>query len=204
MDLLTAAMTLFTACSVHPDEQLIRALVQEQSGGHPFYLLDRTDLAGTDSARSREDAMRLLGEQLDKGHRMAIGPLLVPLEWAESYNRSTADLWDICTNMAVATAKLSEFDWGCQRPRGRRRVGGPGVTSTTRRACVVRRFARELGMPNAWVISVLRRVLAPPPRAMRAPSAGAPEVDSGWGTGFPTPAADPSRPAGRAWPPPLP
>jgi hypothetical protein len=178
MDLLTAAVL---ACSLHPDEGLVRALVQGQSQGTQYFVGDLTDLKGS-AARERAEASARLLTVESKGHRAALGFLGLPADWAEAYGHEKTDLWDACVNISVGTAKLSEFDYECRktrRPRASRTVAN--------RSCVIRRFAHALDLAPPQVTLFVSGILMnlrdmthrPPMRGSRpeAPTGALPSSD---------------------------
>ena len=180
MDVLTAIL----ACSLHPDESLVRAVVHVQSAGHTFFVGDLTALESDDSARNAAGAEQLLDRVRQRGHRAAVGLMGVPVEWAEIYARGTKELWDSCANISVGTARLSEFDYECRKGAKKARRA---ASSTMSRTCVLRRYAKELGLPAEFIAEVLRRVaVEKAPARPLAPSG----LDNGWASGFsgaPTP-----------------
>lgn len=141
-------LAIILACSLHADDQLVRTLVDVQSSGNPYFVGDLRTLKTYDSLRSTEDALRVAEDIRRNGGRPAVGLLGVPLDWATRYDRPVRMLFDACTNVAVATAALADYDARCSGrgrthldPRDRRPSG-----YARRRYCVVRRFARDLGV----------------------------------------------------------
>jgi hypothetical protein len=173
MDLLAIVF----ACSLHSDDQLVRAIVQVQSEGNAYFVGDITATTSDDSPRSAEDANRLLAALERKGHRPALGLMGLSPEWAAGYGRQPGELWDACLNIRLGSAKISEFDYECRRrqPSGRRRPRRvPAVTSTPNRACIARKYALELGLPPAFVGAVLTEILAHPGSPTGTPSTTSP------------------------------
>src|SRR5438105_2595817 len=113
MDVLTAIL----ACSLHLDDQLVRAIVEIQSEGHEFFVGDLTELASDDSTRTLEAARAAVARLRVKGHRPAFGLMGVPPEWARAYDHDPERLWDACVNVSIGTAKLSEFDYECRHQK---------------------------------------------------------------------------------------
>lgn len=93
---------------------------------------------------------------------MVAGPLLVcwafPFDWAGRFGLAPSDLFDGCTNVAVGSAALLDYQelcsgsslsrhpWSDRRPFRRPRSG---PLADRLRACVLRRFARDLGIEGA-------------------------------------------------------
>ena len=68
-----------------------------------------------------------------------MGLLPVRPSWGEEFGKRLDELFHPCTNVAVASAKISEFDYAC-RSRGTQQAVG-------RRACVLQRYAASLALP---------------------------------------------------------
>jgi hypothetical protein len=161
-------LALILACSLHPDDQLVRTLVDVQSSGNIYFVGDLATLKTNDSLKSAEIALRFAEDLRRHGGRPAVGLLGVPLEWAGRYGRAPIDLFDACTNVAVATAAFAEYDDGCSAVLARRNhlpaaakrrhIGRP-ADREKRRYCVVSQFARDLGLSSAPA-AVLRRLIS--------------------------------------------
>jgi len=159
-------LALILACSLHPDDALVRTLVDVQSSGNVYFVGDLATLKTNDSLTSPEAALRFTEELQRHGGRPAVGLLGVPLEWAGRFGRAPIELFDGCTNIAIGTAAFAEYQDRCS--------GTPRLRSVARRArrsvplrrhsdalrsCVLASFARELGVTGAPA-AILRR-LAP-------------------------------------------
>jgi hypothetical protein len=161
-------LALILACSLHPDDALVRTLVDVQSSGNPFFVGDLATLRTNDRLPTAEAALRFAKDLQRRGGRPALGLLGVPLEWAARFGRAPRDLFDGCTNIAVATAALSGYEQRCRSSTAHgtraRRLG----TTTRSRTCVLALFARELGlaaMPAALLLRLGRRNASTPPSA---------------------------------------
>ena len=144
MDFLTPALLV---CSLYPDDTLLRALVDGQSQGMQFFVGDLTDLKSS-AAADAAGAAALLAAVEKQHHRPALGLFGVPVDWANALGRRPSDLWDPCTNVSVATDKLSELDYACRH-----------VPHLSRRTCIVRRFAVALGLPARQRTLFVRGIL---------------------------------------------
>jgi hypothetical protein len=179
-------LAIILACSLHPDDALVRTLVDVQSEGNVYFVGDLKTLKSKDSLKSADAALRYAEELRGQGGRPAVGLLGIPLDWASRYGRAPIELFDACTNIAVGTAALAEYQDHCsadrappnrQSPGGRRRQR-PRISETAAsRACILRRFARDLGLSSAP--SALLRRLTPGQRADPAESVGASPARSG-------------------------
>jgi hypothetical protein len=153
-------LALILACSLHSDDALVRTLVDVQSGANTYFVGDLSTLKTHDSLASAAEALRTAEDIANHGGRPAVGLLGIPLDWAARFGRHPRDLFDGCTNIAIGTAMLSEFDAACS-PQARARAPAakarrPGTLarrsprpSAVVRACVLARFARELGVQGA-------------------------------------------------------
>jgi hypothetical protein len=172
-------LAIILACSLHPDDALVRALVEVQSGGNAYFVGDLATLKTNDALTSPEAALRYAEDLAKHGGKPAVGLLGVPLSWASRYGRSPIDLFDACTNVSVATAAFAEYQQRCAparlrtsrepapSPRGRHRRRRPNVAGE--RACVLSRFALDLGL-TAAPAAILRRL---------GPAADGPSNDGG-------------------------
>jgi hypothetical protein len=148
-------LAVILACSLYPDDALVRALVELQSEGNVYFVGDTSTLQSKDALKSVEDALRVAEGIRAHGGRPAVGLLGVPLDWAARYERSPRELFDGCTNIAVGTAALAEYHDSCAKhsrappksPSGHRmRVRQRRLDSSALRSCVLEHFAVDLGV----------------------------------------------------------
>lgn len=181
-------LAIILACSLHPDDELVRALVDIESSGNAYFVGDLATLKTNDSLTSAEAALRFAEDLRRHGGRPAVGLLGVPLEWAGRHGRTPIELFDACTNVAVATAAFSDYHRRCEigrardghrltraARRGRRHVATP----MSLRYCVVSRYARDLGLATAPAATLKRLVAergAPPEDVASVPAARSPIV----------------------------
>jgi hypothetical protein len=176
MDVLAAIL----ACSLYPnDDALVRAIMAE-AHANPDFVYDPTlDPSSTDvppEPRSPSLALARAQEVQAKQAIPLLGLLSIPPAWLVAFGRSLADAFDPCTNVAIGTAYLSAFDSDCSHDTGR--PPHRPVTGTERRACVLRRYAEALDMPElVLVVNLeLRSLRGAPPTVFEAPIfAAAPE-----------------------------
>jgi hypothetical protein len=161
-------LAIILACSLHPDDELVRTLVDVQSNANIYFVGDLATLKTNDSLKSAEGALRFAEDLRQHGGRPAVGLLGVPLEWASRYGRAPIELFDACTNVAVATAAFAAYYDRCSSVPAPR--VHPPVAASRRhhrrpadpkelRYCVVSRFARDLGLTSASS-AVLRRLIS--------------------------------------------
>lgn len=139
--------SLLLACSVHADDRLLEAIVYVHGRGNPYAITHvgsaasrNQDEEPTLTPSSAKAAREIVLETLAAGGEPVIGLLPARPGWAEEFAKTVGDLFDPCTNVAVASAKISEFDHGC-RARGR------AASSKARRACTLARYGSSLGLP---------------------------------------------------------
>ena len=159
-------LAIILACSLHPDDQLVRTLIDVQSSGNRFFVGDLSTLKTNDSLRSAQDALRFAEDVGRQGGRPAVGLLGVPLEWAARFGRAPVDLFDACTNVSIATAVFDGYYQRCsmtsgsRSTRGAARHGRRGRAALIRaRYCIVTSFARDLGVRTAAPV-ILRELIA--------------------------------------------
>jgi hypothetical protein len=144
-------LTLILACSLHPDDELVRVLIDVASQKNTYFVGDAKDLKTYDRATSVEESRKIVAEILRHSGRPALGLMGVPIAWAGRFSRTPDDLFDACTNVSIATAMLSQFSDQCRaerspRRRGRARGKAPRISAEALRPCILRRFGDELGI----------------------------------------------------------
>lgn len=147
MDLLTA----ITTCSLHSDFTLVLAIAMTFSQGNPFAVQDAAKpgdgadyaaasgpdddapltLPTTQAPKTREAAMAAFERITSNGGAPVLGLLPVPPAWASMFRRKPAELFNACTNLSIATAMLSEYEYECGK------AGRP---------CILKRYAEAAGM----------------------------------------------------------
>lgn len=138
---------LLLACSVHADDALLLSIAYVYGRGSPYAVVDvslnavdREDELGGDGIVSTATAARAaVGRILAIGGEPVLGLLPVRPEWANEFGKTLDDLFDPCSAIAIASAKLSEFDYACRR-RGSQRI-------VPRRGCTLDLYGRYLGLP---------------------------------------------------------
>lgn len=166
-------LALILACSVYPDDHLVRAMVDLASQGNVYFVGDLATLMTFDHTGTLADAERLVGELEHQGGRPVVGLMGVPQEWATRFGRSPRDLLDACTNIWVGTAVLAKHMESClaehtvappgpDAPGSRTRVAPPEAI----RSCTLDRFGADLGV-SGFTEAVLRYL--PQQRVLYAP-----------------------------------
>jgi hypothetical protein len=146
-------LTLILACSVYPDDSLVRAMVDLASQGNPHFVGDMTTLATFDKTTTSAEADHLVSELNRQGGRPVVGLMGIPPGWAQRYGRGRNELYDGCVNIWVGTAVLSSHYEACvaahaamftpAHPNERRqRVAPPEAI----RLCALRRYGADLGV----------------------------------------------------------
>jgi hypothetical protein len=119
MDVLTTILT----CSLYlADDNLVRAIAESTSQSNPYFVIDTSvDMTQVDPPpppKSASEALARTTDILSKGGRPLLGLLQVPPAWMGAFGRELSDAFDPCTNIAVGTAMLSQFDSECSSRRG--------------------------------------------------------------------------------------
>ncbi len=146
-------LTLILACSVYPDDSLVRAMVDLASRGNASFVGDMTTLATFDETASSTAAEKLVRELDRQGGKPVLGLMGIPPGWAQRFGRSRKELYDGCVNVWVGTAVLASHYESCvaahavlftpAKPHERRqRVAPPEAI----RLCALRRYGADLGV----------------------------------------------------------
>ncbi len=194
MDLLSILLT----CSLHLDDPLVRALAESNSHSNPYFVfdpsIDPTELDPSPDPTTLAGALARAEEVRAKHAVPLLGLMEVPPAWIAAFGRELAEAFDPCTNVAIGTAMLSQFDWECAHaPGGRPPSAAQPVESG--RACVLRRYAEALHMPElVTIVSLELHFQRPtPPVAVDTPIFGAQPLGK-WGPNrmfFPLPSPFP-------------
>lgn len=146
MDHLVLALIL--SCSVHPDDNLVEALAAKLSLNNQFFVGDLSSLDTYDSAKSADEAARIVSAIQARGGRPAVGYLALPVTWGPRFGRSLADLFDGCTNIGIGTAMLSDYARVCRPARrpGRRQPGRRRQPTLAERSCLLHRLEADMNL----------------------------------------------------------
>lgn len=149
-------LAILLACSLHPDDALVRHLAHVQSNDSAYFVGDLATLQTRDDLATAAAALRVAEGIERNGGRPAVGLLGVPLAWAARHGREPIELFDACTNVALATSAFAEYAQHCARVW----PGTPGLRtkrlskrrdgrwSRRQRACILSHFAADLGLPG--------------------------------------------------------
>jgi hypothetical protein len=155
-------LTIILACSVYPDDSLVRAMVDLASRGNQYFVGDLATLLTFDQSKSAADAQRVVSEIDKRGGRPAVGLMGLPPAWAarplelpgqSGPTRASADLFDSCTNIRVGSAVLRDYLDSCNRTHSVTTLATPVEPSRVRsaapealRLCALRKYAADLGV----------------------------------------------------------
>jgi hypothetical protein len=208
MDVLTTILT----CSLYlADDDLVRAIAESTSASNPYFVLDGSaDWTQVDPPPIPKDAPAAVArttEILSKGGKPLLGLLEVPPVWMNAFGRDFAAAFDPCTNLAVGTAMLSQFDFECSAkdgPKAARSHASSAATraglprSTAHRRCVLSKYEAAIGSPDFAATTLLElRVQRTARPSVEAAPIFAPVRERRWGPDelfvppFPAPASDP-------------
>jgi hypothetical protein len=135
---------LLLSCSVHVDDALLTSIAYVQSAGAAPLVRDvnpETFARGDDppAREPSQDQRATIERILAIGGEPVFGVLPLRPEWASEFGKTLDALFDPCTAISVASAKLSEADYAC------RRRGAP--SSPPRRACALDAYGAALNLP---------------------------------------------------------
>jgi hypothetical protein len=145
MDLLTTILT----CSLYASgDAVVRAIAEGPSGKNPYLVLDpvadSAEAGVPPSPKSEAEGAARAQGLMAQGGRPLLGLLELPPAWLDLFGRPLASAFDPCTNIAIGSAMLSEFDYECAvSARSRRQA--PLLERVNRRACVLRRYEAAIG-----------------------------------------------------------
>jgi hypothetical protein len=144
MDILTTILT----CSLYAsDDALVRAIAEGPSAGNPYVVVnagsDPTPVDPPPPPTGEKEAVSRAQHLVADRARPLLGLLQLPPAWLDAFGQPLASAFDPCTNVAIGTAMLSQFDYECRAPRAARE--NPALERTNRRACVLRKYEAALG-----------------------------------------------------------
>jgi hypothetical protein len=144
MDLLATILT----CSLYAsDDALVRAIAEGPSGKNPYFVLNTAvDPEGSTPAQSEAEARARSAALVAQGGRPVLGLLELPPAWLGAFGRPLASAFDPCTNIAIGTAMLSEFDAACASKVPPQGPWAQMLERTNRRACVLHRYEAAIGV----------------------------------------------------------
>jgi hypothetical protein len=145
MDLLATILT----CSLYAsDDALVRAIAEGPSRGNPYLVLDPVADSAAAAApplpKNVAEATARAQGLIAEGGRPLLGLLELLPAWVDLFGRPLASAFDPCTNIAIGSAMLSEFDHECAMS-ARGRAQAPPLERVNRRACVLRRYETATG-----------------------------------------------------------
>jgi hypothetical protein len=148
MDLLATILT----CSLYAsDDAVVRAIAEGPSGKNPYLVTgpvaDSAEAGAPPSPRSEAEATARAKGLMAQGGRPLLGLLEVPPAWLDLFGRPLSSAFDPCTNIAIGSAMLSEFDYECAAS-ARSRGQAPLLERVNRRACVLRRYESAIGVDD--------------------------------------------------------
>jgi hypothetical protein len=183
MDLLTTIL----ACSLYAsDDALVRAIVEGPSAKNPYLVLDAaldpTQVDPPPAPKSEGEALARDQELLAKGQRPLLGLLELPPAWLGAFGRDLPSAFDPCTNIAIGSAMLSEFDFECGASSATRQGRALALERTNRRACVLRKYEAAIGTVDFEAAILLELSVQRPMKAeVEAAPIFAPESGRTWG-----------------------
>ena len=147
MDLLATILT----CSLYAsDDALVRAIAEGPSDKNPYFLVNTAAPADGLVAppKTEKEAATRSRELMARGGRPLLGLLEVPPSWIDAFGQSLESAFDPCTNVAIGTAMLSEFDAECADRAPPRTERARMLERTNRRVCVLRKYEAAIGVED--------------------------------------------------------
>ena len=147
MDLLATILT----CSLYAsDDAVVRAMAEGPSDKNPYFLVNAAAPAegAAQPPTTEKEALARSRELIAQGGRLLLGLLEVPPSWLDAYGQPLESAFDPCTNIAIGTAMLSEFDAECASKVAPRTKRSRMLERTNRRACVLRKYEAAIGAPD--------------------------------------------------------
>jgi hypothetical protein len=180
MDVLTTILS----CSLYlADDDLVRAIAQSTSESDPDFVFDasieRIEVEPSPIPKTAAEAMARTRAIVARGGRPLLGLMQVPPVWLSAFGRDLIDAFDPCTNIAVGTAMLSQFDFECagektEAAHAPRRTVPPNAEtqasglraptafsalvrepSANLRHCVLRKYEEGIGLPEFATVTTL-------------------------------------------------
>jgi hypothetical protein len=183
MDLLTTIL----ACSLYAsDDALVRAIAEGPSSKNSYLVVDAavdpTQVDPPPAPKTAAEALARAEDLLAMGGRPLLGLLQLPPAWLGAFGRELARAFDPCTNIAVGTAMLSEFDFECGGGAVAAQGRGLPLERTNRRACVLRKYEAATGSVDFEGATLLELSFQRPMKAeIEAAPIFAPESTRSWG-----------------------
>jgi hypothetical protein len=184
MDLLTTVLT----CSLFlGDDPLVRAIAESNSQSNPYFVLDASvDLTEVDPPvppKTLEAAVARAEDVAAKGGRPLVGLMQLPPAWMSAFGRDLRDAFDPCTNVAIGSAMLSQFDYECDAegaPKPGARAQRAHTAVAARRSCILHKYQDAIGLVVTITTFELRYQRLVRPDVSDAPIF-APPAASAWG-----------------------
>jgi hypothetical protein len=148
MDLLATILT----CSLYAsDDALVRAIAEGPSGNNPYLVTgpvaDSAEAGAPPTPKSEAEGAARAKGLIAQGGRPLLGLLELLPAWLDLFGRPLSSAFDPCTNIAIGSAMLSEFDHECA-VSARTRRQAPLLERVNRRACVLRRYESAIGLDD--------------------------------------------------------
>jgi hypothetical protein len=180
-------LTTILTCSLYAsDDALVRAIAEGPSESNPYVVLaamrEHGEVLPLATPRTDREATALATGLVARGARPLLGLLQVPPVWLAAFGRPLAGAFDPCTNVAIGSAMLSEFDYECAAKAAPRDERARLLERTNRRVCVLRKYEAAIGVAD-FADAVLLELSAQRPLSAAVAEAPifAPAASSHWG-----------------------
>jgi hypothetical protein len=140
----------------------VRAIAESNSQSNPYFVLDAsidpTQVDPPPPAKTIEAAVAHAHGIVSGGGRPILGLMQVMPPWLDAFGRELKDAFDPCTNIAIGTAMLSQFDYECAlegtSPHARTKPLSPSGRNA-RRQCVLGKYGEAIGLADFVTITRL-------------------------------------------------
>ena len=179
MDVLTTILS----CSLYlADDDLVRAVAQSTSESDPDFVFDasieRIEIDPQPIPKTPAEGLARTQAIVARGGRPLLGLMQLPPAWLSAFGRDLVEAFNPCTNIAVGTAMLSQFDFECAgeksgaappkaTPAKKAEPQASGLHAPTafsasvrepsaaRRRCVLSKYEEGIGLPEFATVTTL-------------------------------------------------
>lgn len=128
-------LSLLLSCSLYPQDDTVKSLINVLSNGNPYYVTDKHGSVSAMYPQTQTEAEALVQQVHANNGQPLVGLMAVNTAAAATYNASPSSLFSGCKNVEVGTAMLASFEEAC-------RSGG----DKDARLCAIGQYANTIGV----------------------------------------------------------